>query len=385
MPWQETCVMTLRRELTEMWLSGDMSKVELARLFQISRPTVDKWLHRYHEYGLSGLADRSRKPWRNPTIISDDIKEKLVALKYRHRQFGPKKIADRFRMLYGDLSCPADSTVGNILKAAGLVKARKRVRRTPGYPDHLTRSRQAGEVWNADFKGDVRLGNGSRCYPLTVSDDYSRYLLGCEALGSTRTTGVRERFECLFEVHGVPEAIKTDNGVPFASSAIGGLSQLSKWFIQHGIRPERIEKGKPTQNGRHERMHRTLKDHAMKPPRHSFYAQQVAFERFKQEYNYERSHESLNRQVPGRVYRSSTRPYSRRIRAIEYDTSMTVRRVRHNGEIKFQGRLHYLTGVLAKELVGLIETDTDYWDIYYSFQKIGIYNARDKKVLHLKT
>ena len=383
MPWQETCVMTLKEELIHLWMAG-VSKTELSRAFKISRPTVDKWLKRYHEYGMNGLQERSRRPNHSPAAISDDIKYKLVALKCRHSQFGPKKISDRFKVVYPHLSCPADSTVGEILYAAGLVKPRKRAHKTPYYPGHLTRSEQSGEVWNADFKGDVRLKDKKRCYPLTISDDYSRYLLCCHALTSTQYSGVQPQFERLFERHGLPDAIKTDNGVPFASTAIGGLSQLSKWFIQLDIRPERIEKGKPTQNGRHERMHKSLKAHAMTPSEPSMYAQQVAFERFRQEYNHERSHESLNRQTPGQVYRPSTREYSKRLKPIEYDSKMTVRRVRHNGEIQFKGGHFYVSSVLAKESVGLIEVETGYWEMYYSFQKIAIFNEKRMAVQSLK-
>lgn len=383
MPWQETCVMQLKEELIQLWLEG-VSKSSLSRAFMISRPTVDKWLKRYHENGLNGLQDRSRRPRHSPGAISDDIKYKLVALKCKHNHFGPKKIADRFKVVYPHFPCPADSTVGEILLAAGLVKPRTRAHKTPYYPEHLTRSERAGEVWNADFKGDVRLKDKKRCYPLTISDDYSRYLLCCHALSSTQYSGVRPQFERLFEEHGLPDAIKTDNGVPFASTAIGGLSQLSKWFIRLGIRPERIEKGKPTQNGRHERMHKTLKAAAMTPPAPSMYTQQLAFEQFKQEYNYERSHESLGRQTPGQIYQPPTRTYSKRLSPIEYDTTMAVRRVRHNGEIKFKGGFHYLSGVLAKEPVGLIETETGYWNIYYSFQKIAIFNEKEMKLKPLK-
>lgn len=383
MPWQETCVMTLKEELVRLWLEG-VSKTALSRAFNISRPTVDKWLKRYHEKGLSGLQDRSRRPNHRPTAIPDDIKYKLVALKCRYNQFGPKKIADRFKVVYPHLHCPADSTVGEILLAAGLVKPRRKVHKTPDYPEHLTRSERPGEVWNADFKGDVRLKDKKRCYPLTVSDDCSRYLLCCHALSSTRYDGVQPQFERLFEAHGLPDAIKTDNGVPFASTAIGGLSQLSKWFIQLDIRPERIEKGKPTQNGRHERMHKTLKDYAMTPPEPSMYKQQIAFEQFRQEYNHERSHESLDRKTPGQVYRPSTREYTKRIKPIEYDSSMIVRQVRHNGEIKFKGDFHYVSGVLAKEPVGLIETETGYWEMFYSFQKIAVFNEKRMKVEPLK-
>lgn len=384
MPWQETCVMNLKQELVQLWLEG-VNKSDLSRAFKISRPTVDKWINRYHHYGMNGLQERSRRPNHSPAAISDDIKHKLVELKYHYWTFGPKKIVDRFKVVYPHLPCPADSTVGEILLSAGLVKRRNIRHKTPNYPDHLTRSKQPGEVWNADFKGDARLKDGKNCYPLTISDDYSRYLLCCHGLCSTRYKGVRPQFERLFEAHGLPDAIKTDNGPPFASTSMGGLSALSKWFIQLEIRPERIKKGKPTQNGRHERMHKTLKEFAMAPPEPTMYKQQLAFDRFKQEYNTERSHESLERKTPEQVYQPSTREYSKRIRPVEYDEKVVVRHVRHNGEIKFKGGIHYVSSVLAKEPIGLVETNDGHWDLYYSFQKIGIFNEKRMKVEPLKS
>ena len=383
MPWQETCVMTLKEELIQLWLKG-VNKSELSRIFSISRPTVDKWISRYHLYGLGGLYERSRRPSFSPNAIPDDIKYKLVELKRHYRTFGPKKIVDRFKVVYPHLPCPADSTVGEILLAAGLVKQRVKRHKAPIYPGHLTRSKQAGEVWNADFKGNVVLKDKHCCYPLTISDDYSRYLLCCHGLGTTRYKSVRPQFEQLFEEHGLPDAIKTDNGPPFASTAIGGLSELAKWFIQLEIRPERIDKGKPTQNGRHERMHKTLKAFAMAPPEPTMYKQQLAFNRFKQEYNYERSHESLKRKTPGQIYQPPLRKYSKRIKPIEYDSTMKVRQVRHNGEMRFKGDTHYVSSILAKEPIGLLETETGHWEMYYSFQKIAIFNEKQMKVEPLK-
>lgn len=384
MPWQETCVMNLKQELVQRWLEG-VNKSDLSRAFKISRPTVDKWVNRYHHYGMSGLQEQSRRPNHSPTAISDDIKHKLVELKCRHWTFGPKKVVDRFKAVYPHLPCPADSTVGEILLAAGLVKHRAKRHKTPYYPDYLTRSEQPGEVWNADFKGDVLLKDGKNCYPLTISDDYSRYLLCCHGLRNTRHKGVQPHFERLFEEQGLPDAIKTDNGPPFASTSIGGLSALSKWFIQLGIRPERIKKGKPTQNGRHERMHKTLKEFAMSPPAPTLYKQQLVFDRFMQEYNNERSHESLDRKTPEQVYRPLLRAYSKRIKPIEYDEDMVVRHVRHNGEIKFKGGFHYVSSVLAKEPIGLIEASNGHWDLYYSFQKIAVFNEKRMKVEPLKS
>jgi hypothetical protein len=219
------------------------------------------------------------------------------------------------------------------------------------------------------------MGNGRRCYPLTLSDNFSRYLLMCQALECHNYDVVRPWMEWAFREYGLPEAIRTDNGPPFASLALGGISPLSKWWIKLGIRPERIRPGKPSQNGRHERMHRTLKEAVS--PQANRHAQQRHFDPFLEEYNWERSHEALDRHTPGSVYRSSPRPYPSKLPLIDYAADVTVRQVRQNGEIKWQGKHVYVSEVLAKEPLGLKPLGEDMWELHYSFQVLG--------VLHLRT
>ena len=280
---------------------------------------------------------------------------------------------------------PADSTVGEILKRAGWVKPRRRVRRVSVYPEHLTQSENACHVWNIDFKGDVELGNGERCYPLTLSDDFSRYLLCCQGLESTARLPVKSLLEGAFREFGQPGVVKSDNGVPFAARTIGGLSQLSIWLVQHGIVPERIDKGKPTQNGRHERLHKTLKEAVMKPPRQSMKAQQKSFDKFRYEYNELRTHESLERQTPSKVFKVSKVDYCEVPPPIDYDVDKSVRKVLPSGEIKWKNHAIYIGQILAGEYIGLKETKTDKLEIYYSFLHIGHLNEKVMKVERIKS
>jgi transposase InsO family protein len=329
---------------------------------------------------VEGLKERSRAPHHCPNATSEEIKERIVQAKLARPHFGPKKIMDFLRRNEPEREWPADSTAGEILKQAGLVKERRRRRRVPADSSPFKGCDNCNRVWSADFKGHFRLGNGRWCYPLTVTDNYSRYLLACRGLYRTTGTEVRPWFEWVFRTYGLPEAIRTDNGSPFASRAVGGISSLSKWWIQLDIKPERIETGKPSQNGRHERMHRSLKEAVTKPPKKDLSSQQCAFHEFTQEYNEKRSHEGIGRKTPSEVYVLSQRNYPMKLRPIEYDTDVTVRSVRHNGEIKWRGNFIYITDVLAKERIGLKEIDEGRWAICYSFHPLGTLNEETMTV-----
>lgn len=379
MPWKETCAMDERVRFVADWLSGEYSKSALCRAYGISRPTGDKWIGRYLQDGAGGLTERSRAPRTHPNAVPEALREQIVAMKLAHQSFGPKKVIDRLRAVQPEVAWPADSTAGEILKRAGLVRARRRRRRVAPHSAPFGACAQANDVWSADFKGDFRLGNGRRCYPLTISDNYSRYLLACRGLAHTHTEAVRPWFEWVFREYGLPRAIRTDNGAPFASLALGGLSRLSRWWIELGIRPERIRPGRPAQNGRHERMHRTLKDAT--PIGADFEAQQRRFDAFAHEYNWERSHESLVRTPPGQRHQASPRAYPLRLQPVEYDAQVVVRRVRHNGEIKWRGERLYLTEVLAGAPVGLERVDEGRWAIRYSFHPLGYLDEREGKIV----
>lgn len=381
MPWKETCVMDQKIQFIADWLGGDYSKSALCEAYGISRPTGDKWIRRYRQEGASGLKEHSRAPHQHPNQTPEWLQQEIIQMKLAHQNWGPKKVIDRLRVLQPESPWPADSTAGELLKRAGLVKERKHRRHVAPYSEPFAECTQSNHTWSTDFKGDFLLGDGRRCYPLTISDNFSRYLFECRGLYHPRYSAVRPWFEWVFREYGLPDAMRTDNGAPFASMAAGGISQLSKWWIRLGIRPERIQPGKPAQNGRHERMHRTLKEATAKPAKQNMNAQQRAFNRFKKEYNDERSHESLGRRTPARVYQASLRSYPTKLPVVEYDSDQIVRQVRQKGEIRWKGSLIYVSEVLAKEPIGLKQIDHDTWVLYYSFYALGHLDERSKKVI----
>ncbi|HKO43067.1 MAG TPA: integrase core domain-containing protein [Pyrinomonadaceae bacterium] len=382
MPWKETSVMDQKIQLIADWLSGDYCKSELCRIYEISRPTADKWIARYEQRGLPGLEELERAPHCHPNQTSEEMRALIVQTKLRRQKWGPKKVLDWLRDERPELKWPADSTAGEILKRAGLVKPRKWRRRVAPYSEPFGECCAPNQSWSADFKGDFLLGNGRRCYPLTISDNFSRYLLLCRALERPRHDEVQYWFEWVFREAGLLEVIRIDNGAPFASLALGGISQLSKWWIKLGIKPERIQPGKPAQNGRHERMHRTLKE-AVAPQR-DLQQQQQQYYLFVEEYNWDRSHEALGRKTPGSVHCFSPRSYPAKLPEVQYESGITVRQVRHKGEIKWRGELIYVSEVLAKEPVGLIPIDNDKWELRYSFQLLGILDERTKSIIPAK-
>jgi len=376
MPWTETSAMDERVRFIADWLTGRYSKCSLCEAYGISRPTGDKWINRYQQSGAAGLQEQSRAPHRHSNAVPAGLAEQIVQAKLAHQDWGPKKVMDWLRREQPGVPWPVDSTAGEILQRAGLVRPRKRRRRVPGSAP-LSHATACNRVWSADFKGDFRLGNGRRCYPLTVSDNCSRYLLACRGLSRPSYAGVQPWFEWVFRAYGLPAAIRTDNGTPFASLALGGLSRLSAWWVRLGIVPERIAPGKPSQNGRHERMHRSLKAGTLQPmPAANLPAQQRRFNRFVQEYNEARSHEALRRQTPASCYQPSGRCYPVRPEPVTYATDQVVRRVRSNGEIKWRGALLYVTEVLAGETVGLRETADGLWEVRYSFHPLGWLDER---------
>jgi transposase InsO family protein len=382
MPWKETSAMDQRIRLIADWLSGEYTKSELCLAYGVSRPTASKWIERYADLGPVGLEELSRAPHIHPNQTPEELKDLIISTKLRHQRWGPKKVMDLLRREDERLAWPADSTAGEILKRAGLTRPKVRRRRVAPYAEPFASCDASNRVWSADFKGDFRLGDGTRCYPLTLSDNFSRYLFLCRGLKRPSHQATRPWFEWVFREYGLPEAIRTDNGAPFASLAVGGVSQLSKWWIKLGIKPERIRPGRPEENGRHERMHRTLKEAV--PAQASIMAQQRRFDPFVEEHNWERSHEALGRKTPGSVYCSSPRPYPARLPEVEYDSGTVTRRVRHNGEIKWQGEHIYVSEVLAKEPVGLKPIGSDTWELFFSFHVLGVLDERTKKIIPAK-
>ena len=380
MGWEETCAVTERMKFVLEVKCGERTVAECCRLAGVSRKTGYKWLGRYDEGGLRALGDRSRAPRTHPNAVGLEVKAMLLDARRQHPNWGAVTLLEWFGRRHPEVALPAASTVAELLKREGLVKPRVRTRRTPPYTRPFAHAGAPNAVWSADFKGHFRTGDHLYCYPLTVSDGFSRYLLACRGLLHPTHEAARPWFERLFREYGLPLAIRTDNGVPFASRALGGLSRLSAWWLRLGITPERIEPGRPQQNGRHERMHRTLKRGSCTPPRASLAAQQRAFDRFRTEYNEERPHHALGKATPAQLYQASPRPYPSRLPELEYPSGFTVRRVRRGGDIKWQGKHIYVTNTLIGEPIGLYQVDEDLWSVYYGALELGRLDARCARV-----
>jgi len=379
MPWARTDWMSERVKFVAAYLEHEASFTDLCLDFGISRKTGYKWLRRYEAEGVSALEERSRAPHSHPNAISADMVQSIVAIRRRHPRWGPRKVKVVLRRQRPRAVLPAASTIGDILKRHGLAHPRRRVRRSSPYGERLRQYDAPNAVWCADFKGHFPLGgrrNGERCHPLTISDGFSRFLLRCRALRRPLSQHVHRVFESAFREYGLPRAIRTDNGPPFSTLAPGGLSRLSVWWIRLGIRPERIMPGRPEQNGRHERMHRTLKAETARPPRSSFSAQQRAFDRFLTEYNKERPHEALGQEVPASLYRPSLRSYPRQLPEPEYPTHFETRVAYPNGVISFGATQWYVSNCIADERVGLEPCDDGRWRVHFGWVPIGILDLR---------
>jgi len=380
MPWIKTKPMDQKLQLIADWQTGYFSITDLSQEYGISRKITCKWINRYEELGINGLEEQSRRPNHSPNQTSDDLVELIVKEKLKNRNRGPKKIYHQLKIQYPDIAWPAPSTIGEWLKKHGLVKERKRRLRVPPYTEPFQSCQEPNTVWSADFKGQFFTLDGKLCYPLTVSDNYSRYLLKCKGLLGPRYQPTKKVLESAFREYGLPDAIRVDNGTPFAGRGIGGLSRLSIWWIQLGIVPERIDKGCPQQNGRHERMHRTLKAEAIGSKALNIKEQQKRFDWFCFDYNHNRPHESLNQEPPVKHYQKSNRTYVEKLIRPEYHHGFIVRRVCSGGDIKLYGRRYYLTELLFGQDVGLKETADGQLTIYYSFQPIGTIDLRKNKV-----
>ena len=345
----------------------------LCREFDISRKTGYKIFQRYKDCGLEGLTDRSRRPYRQANQLPFQIEALIVQLKRERPSWGAPKIREKLRRLHGDIPTPAISTVHAVLDRQGLVShGRKRRYKAQGTP--LSRPVRPNDLWCADYKGEFMLADRRYCYPLTISDFASRYLLSCEALSSTRETYAFSVFERTFKHFGLPQAIRTDNGVPFASAhALFGLSKLAVWWLRLGIRIERIKPGHPQQNGRHERMHLTLKKEATKPAAQNFLQQQAKFDDFLECYNQERPHQALDMKYPAELYLASPRPY-RGLSELEYpfhDRTITVTQC---GRICFGHRKINLSTVFAGQNVGVKEVSDKIWLVSFMNYDLGFFD-----------
>jgi len=369
-----------RVQFISRYLDGE-KMVDLCREFGISRKTGYKFVSRYERLGPAGLEDQSRRPLHSPGKVSDEIERLIVRLKGMKPSWGPKKLKTRLEALHPGVSMPAASTIGEILERHGLVRQRRRKRfQQKLYPTGLTISQAPNDIWAVDFKGHFRLLNRSYCYPLTVSDLFSRYLVGCESLQNTRTEPARECFEALFDEYGLPERIRSDNGSPFSSVGIGGLSELSVWWMKLGIRPERIKPGHPEQNGSHERMHRTLKEETTRPPAHNHLQQQEKFDQFREVFNHERPHEAIAMKTPASLYSKSKRPFEEK--QLDYPLHDVVRTVNSSGDFRLPGgRFFFLSKALRRQRIGLRDLGSGIWLVSFSQTDLGYLDTNACKLL----
>jgi transposase InsO family protein len=378
MPWLERCAMDERIRFVGEWLAGDVSRTELCELYGISRKTGYKWIERYVSAGAAGLAERSSAPHEHGRATPVELVEKIVELRRARPTWGPRKLVAKLERLHPDLAWPSHSTAHEILKRAGLVCRRRLHRRPPPYPGALTIPEEPNHVWAVDHKGWIVLGDGGRCEPLTLADSYSRYLLAASAGSSTRAGQARPVMERAFRTYGLPRVIRSDNGQPFASTGVTGLSRLSVWWIKLGIHPERITPGKPQQNGRLERLHRTLLE-AMRPTSPNRAHQARRFQAFRRDYNHERPHQALDQSPPATFYTPSPRPMPRKLADPDYPSAMITRRVRANGEIKILGGSVHISSALAGEGVGIEQTETG-WRVWFYSQPIGLLDHTGRKL-----
>jgi transposase InsO family protein len=373
--------MNERIKFIARYLAREVSMTELCEEFGISRKTGYKWVERYDAGGASALEERSRAPLTHPQAYPDEVVALIVAMRQAHETWGARKLIAAVRRGHPELDLPAPSTVNEMLDNRGLLKRRRRRQRSLKYGEPLRAYDAPNSVWCADFKGHFELA-GQRCHPLTVTDGYSRYLLGCRAMYAPSTGPTKAAFERIFREYGLPDAIRTDNGTPFSSVAIAGLSPLAVWWLRLGIAPERIAPGRPDQNGRHERMHRTLKAEATKPARSSLRAQQRRFDEFREEYNQERPHEALEQRTPGELYQWSARPFPKSLSEPEYPRHFTVERTYSNGHVRIDNITYYVSTALKNELVGLEPLADDRWRVHFGRLPLGILDPRHIRLVN---
>jgi transposase InsO family protein len=371
MAWRKVLPMEERARFVLEVDKAEMSVAELCRRYGVSRKTGYKWIRRYKAEGLDGIRERSSRPHSCPHKIGSDWEGRILLERAKHPRWGPKKIRELLRRKGYGGRVPAASTIGDVLRKAGLVSKRRKRRRVTYYSGPLTEAKYANQVWAVDYKGWFRTGDGVRCEPLTISDLYSRYVLRVKAMGDQSYEGARRVFEGVFKEYGIPEVIRSDNGGPFASRGAGGLSRLSVWWVLLGIRPEFIAKGHPEQNGVHERMHLTLKREATIPVSKDLRGQQRRFDRWREEFNEKRPHEALGMKTPSEVYCGSGRGYERVEKQVEYPEGYEVRRVRRNGEIKWRGRRRFIGEALKGVLVGIKKLEDGHNQVYFDSILLG--------------
>jgi transposase InsO family protein len=367
----ETCAVDERMRFVLTVDGQEESFSAVCRRFGVSRKTGYKWLERYREAGVEGLVDRSRAPLHHDRAVSEEIVERCLEARRAHPTWGPMKVRAWLERRNSKTRWPAASTIGALFDREGLTVKRRLRRRSPPSSAPFAHCGTANDVWCIDFKGWFLTGDGTHCEPLTLSDAYSRYLLRCQAMARTNTEHVWPVLDAAFREFGLPGRLRSDNGPPFASRGVGGLSRLSVKVIKAGVVPERIAPGKPQQNGRHERMHLTLLQDIANPPARSLREQLERLRRFRHLYNEERPHAALGNDTPAEHYAPSPRQYDGVLREPNYSNDYAVRRVRHNGEIRWQGATIYVSEALIGEPVGIVEDENGEWQVHYGPVALG--------------
>ena len=379
MPWQETDEVKERMRFVALFLGDEEPNLaEACRRCGVSRPTGYKWLERYEKEGPIGLLDRPRTPIAIPHRTSAVIEDAVVLMRKKRPTWGPKKLLFELKATEPGVAWPSPSTVGEILKRKGLIRPRRRRVRTEWTGGTLEGSAGPNDLWAIDFKGHFALGNRARCHPLTVTDLCSRFLLKCEGLLRQGVDLVKPQLELTFREFGLPNRLRSDNGPPFSSLAPGGLCPLAVWLIQLGVTPERIRPSSPQENGSHERMHRTLKAEATRPPKKDLAAQQRAFDEFRAIFNRERPHEALGQRPPATLYSASTRPFPLELKHPEYPSGFETRRTNCRGVLSFKQAKIRISKTLPNAPVGLEAIDDDRWRVSYGPLTLGFIEARNR-------
>ena len=382
MPWKETCIMDQRIAFVMSWLRDEAPMRVLCMAYGISRKTGYKWLERYHAEGAAGLEDRSRAPHGHGRRMAPEIASAVLALRRDRPHWGPRKLRAILEGRDPSVGWPAASTIGDLLRQHGLSDRRRRRPSIPGLVGETAFApiTAPNDLWCIDFKGWFRTGDGQRCDPLTITDADSRYALVCQIV-EPQHGPVEAVVLAAFKHYGLPKAIRSDNGPPFATVGPGGLSRLSLGWLKAGIALERIAPGQPQQNGRHERFHRTLKQETSKPPAATFGEQQARFDAFCHDYNHHRPHEALGQKPPASRWRPSPRRYPEALAQPWYDAHHAVRRVRPSGEIKWGGRAVFVSQTLAGEPVGIAETRDGAWLVRYAHIDLGIIDPTTSRLI----
>ncbi len=383
MPWKESDKVSERMVFLSRYFAGERI-TDLSKEYGISRQTGHALVRRYKEEGAVGISDRSSRPHRSPKKTPGFKVDEILALRKKHPTWGPKKLKKRLEVLQPDVHWPAASTMGLILNKAGVVVERKRRRRVPQNPTGLRDTSAPNELWCMDYKGQFKLGNRKYCYPFTVTDHHSRFLLGCEALENTNSLDAEQTLWRIFVEYGLPNAIRSDNGSPFAARGRLGLSRLAVWLLRLGVEVERIQPGHPQQNGRHERMHRTLKAECTKPPEANFLAQQQRFDFFRKTYNEERPHEALAMKTPVTAYAKAERKIPEILPALEYPFHDAVCRVAKSGHFCLAGvGTIFFGSAFAGEYIGLRLVEDGTWSITFMETDLGYLDISTKSVIEL--